>query len=139
MLRQNSYTHATERVQKLRRHIACDGEYLAFGLRAVLIHVDGTFRGRAWVFGCLGGSGNNFPAMAAINDVFSLKADFPGKYEGMPTLTPLGEVESGASGAASPSCAGVRGSAIISAPCTSGRQLPAPGVTPGTDSLTLVI
>jgi hypothetical protein len=56
-----------------------------FSLRALLIHVNGEFRGTAWTYGCLGGNGSSFPAVARLNASFALVGDYPaGGYLGLP-------------------------------------------------------
>jgi hypothetical protein len=56
-----------------------------FGLNALLMHVDGEFRGSAWTYGSMGGSGNSFPAVARVNDGLALVGDYPPMgYLGMP-------------------------------------------------------
>jgi hypothetical protein len=56
-----------------------------FSLRALLVHVDGEFRGTAWIFGCLGGNGYAFPCVARINDSLAVYGNYlTGRCEGMP-------------------------------------------------------
>jgi hypothetical protein len=56
-----------------------------FGLNAMLIHVDGEFRGSAWVYGCLGGGGNCFPVVARISEALAVVGDYPPMgYMGLP-------------------------------------------------------
>ena len=56
--------------------ISATGGGPGFSLRAVVIHVDGEFRGSGWVFGSLGGSGNSFPAFARIGDGLAVCVGF---------------------------------------------------------------
>jgi len=79
-----AHQHAAFRVRGHDIHvdlIAATGSGPGFGLDAVLIFVDGVFRGRAWVFGCLGGSGNNFPAEARIDESSYVAVSYePGQF-----------------------------------------------------------
>jgi hypothetical protein len=59
-----------------------------FSLRALLVHVDGEFRGNAWIFGCLGGNGYSFPCVARINDALAVYGNYlPGGATGCRTST----------------------------------------------------
>jgi hypothetical protein len=53
----------------------------------MLIHVNGVFRASAWVYGCLGGGGNNFPAIARLDAVLAVVGDYPeAGYGGVPSI-----------------------------------------------------
>lgn len=56
-------------------HINATGGGPGFSLGAVVIHVDGVFRGSGWVFGSLGGGGNSFPALARIDEMLAVAVD----------------------------------------------------------------
>jgi hypothetical protein len=56
-----------------------------FSLRALLVYVDGEFRGSAWIYGCLGGNGYSFPCVTRINDSLAVYGNYlAGRCDGMP-------------------------------------------------------
>ena len=86
------HAHATFEVSGHGIHvdrIETTGGSPGFSLKAVVIHVDGEFRGSGWVFGSLGGSGNSFPAFALIDDRLAV---FVGFGEGQYNLAPYVEL-----------------------------------------------
>jgi hypothetical protein len=67
-------------------HIKATASGPGFGLRALVAHVDGRFRARAWVFGCLGGGGNNYPLVARVSRRVVLQGDYDDYTADSPTL-----------------------------------------------------
>jgi hypothetical protein len=84
------HQHADVQVGNVIAHVdllRATGSGPGFSLTALLVHVDRNLVGRAWAFGSLGGGGNNFPAVAIVNECFTLVADFEARgYAGLPRL-----------------------------------------------------
>jgi len=87
-LRTATHRHAAFEVADRVVHvdlIDATGGSPGFSLRALLVHVDGEFRGSAWIFGCLGGNGYSFPCVARINDALAVYSNYlAGRCDGMP-------------------------------------------------------
>jgi len=67
--------------------LRASGHGPGWSLNAAFIHVDGTFRGRAWVFGCVGGGGNNFPAVAIVDADHAVSVEYEfGGYGDLPNV-----------------------------------------------------
>lgn len=68
-------------------HLTATGAGPGFRLQAALIFVDGVFRGRAWVFGRLGGGGNCYPARARVTEGVCVTVSHGfGAYERLPAI-----------------------------------------------------
>jgi hypothetical protein len=92
------YEHASFEVNGHHVHIdriETTGGSPGYTLKAVVIHVDGEFRGSGWIFGSLGGSGNSFPAFARIYDRLAVFVGFEEMhYNGEPYVELRGSVAS---------------------------------------------